>query len=567
MYYRPKEKKRNPLVTFLLSILLLVMMGVLVVLLAMVTGYIDYERPNLAERFAPTPTPTRPAVLYVADGDAHFAEGKLKEAVAAYEEAIQRDPASDVPYIRQSRLLVYLRNTAKAVDRAAQAVVLNPTSPENLAYYCRALDWEARYGEALDACSCALELDPYYAEAQAFLAEIYADQGDWIPARTTAQQAIETDFQSMDAHHNMGYALEVQGRYGEAVDSYENAIRLQPNLGPLYVDAGRASYWLGDLAAAAEHFKQALKLSPTDPEAYNWLGLTYYTNGEYSLAIDAYEQSLGIGPNYVSSNPRGTSAWGSLALVYYTRQNFEQSIEYFPKAIELAETQFLRRAREVEVRAELQTLTGPESIPILKGRFDISTDQNELTYTARFQPVTYLSSLELDPEQSCTTSIVRSIQNETELIGPPQSLTATLAFSQATGAATLDLVSGNLLLDLQGLPQPKTTPYEIRVNFWPNRGDSVGYFQPDANHSAQINIQFEEKLTAPVEYYYEIGLAYAYLEPPLCQEAVPWLLKALDIDSSGFNPAWAGLRICPSANSPPTPIPTFTPPPTPLAGE
>ena len=87
----------------------------------------------------------------------------------------------------------------------------------------------------------------------------------------------------------------------------------------------------------------------------------------------------------------------------------------------------------------------------------------------------------------------------------------------------------------------------------------MGYFQPDANQKAQVAVKFEQELSAPVEYYYLLGLAYAYLDPPLCEQAVPWLLKSLKIDSSGWSPAWAGLRICPSPDSPPTPIPTSTP--------
>jgi tetratricopeptide (TPR) repeat protein len=351
----------------------------------------------------------------------------------------------------------------------------------------------------------------------------------------------------------------MQGRYGEAADFYENAIKLNPNLGPLYVDAGRTYYWLGDFEMAIDRFKKAIKLNPSDPEAYNWLGWTYYTNGEYTQAIDALEQSIGVGPSYVNTNPRGTSAWGNLALVYYTRQNFEQAIEHFPKAIELAESDFLRRVRQVEIHTEIQTLTGPESIPILRGRFAVPDNWSDLTYSAELQPVNYQSTLEIDSEQSCAVSIAQSIQSEAVLLDPTQSLSSTQIFSQSSGIATLDLTSGHLFLDLNHLPQPKTTPYEIKVNFWPNRTDSVGYFQPDGNQRAQVNIQFEEKLSAPVEYYYEIGLAYAYLDPPLCEEAVPWLLKALEIDSSGFNPAWAGLRICHSDDSPPTPIPTPTP--------
>lgn len=560
MYYRPRERRRHPLITLLLWLTLLASTTAFVILLAIYVGYINYEPPTLTQQFEPTPTPTRPAVLYIGDGDTYFAEGKLREAINAYEEAIQLDPDNDIPYIRQSRLLVYTRETAKAVDRAEKAVLLNPTSPENLAYYCRALDWEARYGEALDACSCAIELAPDYAEGYAFLSEVYADQGNWRLAQETAQQAIDANYQSMNAHHNMGYAFEVQGRYEEALKYYENAITLAPKLGPLHVDVGRSYYALADYETAADYFKTAIRLSPTEPEGYNWLGWTYYTTGDFPRAIDALEQSIGVNPTYIVSNNRLTSSWGNLATVYYVRQNFEEAIELYPKAIDLAERQFARRARQVELLTEVETLSGVETIPVLRGQFVEPNSSLQTTDTAQLEPIPYKPALEIDSEQTCAATIVQSIKNEELLAGSTQTLTTTQTFSQATGTATLDFNNNLLSLTLNNLP-PTDTPYEIQVTFWPDRTDSVGFIQPTNDGNIQVNIQFEEKLQAPIEYYYTLGLAYAYLDPPVCNEAIPWLLRSLEIDSSGGNPAWAGLRICPTSDSPPTPIPTWTPTP------
>ncbi len=553
MEYRPQEKKRNPLISLAIFLVLVGFMLVLVFLLSILVGYVDVEVPSMAQQFGPTPTPTRPAVLYIADGDSYFAEGKLNQAIDAYEQAIELDPDNHIPYIRQSRLLVYTRDTAKAVERAEQAVLLNPDIPENMAYYCRALDWEARYDEAFDACECAIELDPDYAEGYAFLSEIYADQAQWVLARTTAEQALEVDFQSMDAQHNMGYALEVQGRYGEAVEFYENAITLAPNLAPLYVDAGRSYYWLGDFETAADRFKKAIKLNPTDPEAYDRLGWTYYTDGDYTRALDALEQGVGVDPTYYK-------AWGHMGMLYYTRQNFETAVELLPQAIELAEAGFFRRARWIELSTEVETLTGPQSVPVLRGRFT-QPEVGNTNYVAQLKPLNYQTTLRPDVDDSCAASIVQAIQSEAVLLGPSQSITLTQTFSRATGTAVLDLTNGNLFLDIENIPPPESIPYEVEMSFWPNRTDSVGYVQPGIDQKLQANIQFNEKLTAPIEYYYSLGLAYAYLEPPLCERAVPWLLKSLEIDSSAYNPAWAGLRICPSADSPPTPIPTPTLPP------
>jgi tetratricopeptide (TPR) repeat protein len=269
------------------------------------------------------------------------------------------------------------------------------------------------------------------------------------------------------------------------------------------------------------------------------------------------EQGIAVDPAY-------DRAWGHLGLVYYTRQNFETAIEYLPKAIELAEGRFLRRVRQVEIKAEVQTLTGPEFVPVLRGQFNISGAPDKLVYETELHPVSFESSLKIKLEEpSCWSSIVQSIENRPIRLGTDETVAFSQAFSQTVGTATLDFSNGNLLVEIDNMSQPETSPYEVTVSFWPNRIDDVGFVQPDGNQQIRTNIQFEERLAAPVEYYYTLGLAYAYLDPPQCDQAVPWLLTALEIDSGGYNPAWAGLRICPSRESPPTPIPTATPSPEP----
>lgn len=546
MYIR-KEQSRRPSLVRILFLLSLVLGGLWFL------RQLIYDRPAWTRPFEPTPTPTRTAISYIADGDSYFAEGSLAAAIEAYEQAISLEPGSDIPYIRQSRLLVYAGNTLKALQRAEQAVVLNPNSAENLAGYCRALDWEAQYGLALDACECAIELDPAYAPAYAFLSEVYADQADWIPARTTAQKALELDFQNLDAHHNMGYALEVQGRYREAVEFYENAIKLAPNLAPLYLAAGRNYYWLGNFEDAEERFKQAIKLAPADSEAYDRLGWTYHTDGEFARAVDALEQAIAV-------DPLNALAWGHLGTVYYTRQNYEEATRILPQAINLAEQEFLQRARTIEIYTEVSGLSGAQFVPVLRGRFFAAPDQSGTELTATLSPLDRgQTSAGLDAAQTCGELIAHSIQNQVIQLSPTENIDYTLPFSATAGTARLNVFSGEVSIEMENVPFPKTSPYEARITFWPNREEGLGYFQPDALNKVEFTARFSERSSAPLEYYYELGLSYAYMEPVQCERAVPWLLRALEKDPAYYNPAWEGLRICPSDESPPTPLPTPTP--------
>jgi tetratricopeptide (TPR) repeat protein len=69
-----------------------------------------------------------------------------------------------------------------------------------------------------------------------------------------------------------------------------------------------------------------------------------------------------------------------------------------------------------------------------------------------------------------------------------------------------------------------------------------------------------------VEYYYELGLSYIYLDQ--CDKGVPWLIKAVEMDPNAVA-AWGGLALCPEQpgeNRPPTPLPTPTPEVTPTPG-
>ncbi len=548
--YIHQEKKRKTSLLWVLILTILILTGL----------WFIKNQPEWAKPFEPTPTPTLEAQYYINDGEINFAEGRLHQAIKTYQKAIQLEPDNDIPYARESKLLIYTGDTAAALTKAEQAVLLNPGSVQNLAEYCRALDWEGLYGQAADACECAIELAPTYAPAHAYLSEVYADQASWISARTTAQEALDIDFQSPEAHHNMGYALEVQGRYAEAVEYYENAITLRPNLAFYYIAAGRNYYWLGNLDKAADRFGEAIKLDPGSPAGYDQLGWTYHTNGEDSRAVDALEQAIGVDPAYAK-------AWGHLGAIYYLRQNYEKAIDTLPTAIELAERQLLPKARHIQIRTQIEGSSGSELIPVLEGRFEQSLDGQSDILKANISPVQWVQDNR--PEESdftCGHLIAQKIKSQIVHASPTQDISFSQAFSQSTGTATLNLTTGELTLELENVPRPEAIPYQALIHYRPDKTESLGYIQPDEAGQIAENFSITTKTSAPLEYYYELGLSYAYLSPDFCAEAVPWLLKALEKEPAYYNPAWEGLKICPSDASPPTPLPTFTPTPTETSG-
>jgi tetratricopeptide (TPR) repeat protein len=173
MYIRsPKKRRSSPIRVF--------------ILLALIAGgaYILGWRRDVIKplQIGPTPTPTPTADDVMAQAQELYLEGDLDGAIAKYSEAAALEPADPTPSIWWAYLLTLRKRTVEAVEKAREAVGMAPDSAEALAALCMALDWDAegdqaKLQEALSACLTATDLDPGYAEAHAYLAEVYADLG------------------------------------------------------------------------------------------------------------------------------------------------------------------------------------------------------------------------------------------------------------------------------------------------------------------------------------------------------------------------------------------------------
>ena len=545
MYIGRKPRRRSPRLILLLL--------VLIAASSLFVYYIWTYEPEWSTPFEPTPTPTRTPQSYILEAEAYYGQGQLDEAIVAYQHAVDITPDDTEARIRLAHFLSLRQRSVEAVRHAQQAVLLEPSNPRALASLCQALNGESQYAEAFDACECAIELDPDYAEAHAYLAKVYVDTGDWIPARNLAEQAVELDYQSMEAHYYQGYVLEAQGRYDQAVEAYENAIILHPKLAPLYISVGQNYRVLGQFTEAIDRFEKASRLDPASPVGYDQLGWTYYTAGQYSRAIDTLEQATLIDPDY-------TPARGHLGIVYYVLQQYEEVIPILQQAIDLAEEDYLGRARRVIVIGQDTTHDPPQPIELMGGDIPPPGDEHAGTLSAGLTTIMTQERIIPKPEETCGDLIAHELSRQFPIArrgqvpsagglspmdeDPPADIPAPIArFLDAQGKATLDLDQGLIELELTGVPQPEGIPYEAQLLMWPDTKQSLGYFQPDAEGNAALSFTFKDVRSAPVDYYTLLGFSYVFLGQ--CEKGVPWLLNSIDIDPSPTNPAWQGLAECP----------------------
>ena len=76
-------------------------------------------------------------------------------------------------------------------------------------------------------------------------------------------------------HFNQGNKLAEQGRYEQAIEDYDQAIRLNPEDADAYYNRGIVYYELGQLERAIEDYDEAIRLNPEYTKAYYNRGIVY----------------------------------------------------------------------------------------------------------------------------------------------------------------------------------------------------------------------------------------------------------------------------------------------------
>jgi len=319
---------------------------------------------DIKSPFAPTPQPTRTSASYAFEGDAQFSAGKLDAAILAYQEGVKVDPNNAGLWAKLARIQTYSSallitdaeqsaRLKEALVSAKQAVALAPDDSTAHAILAFALDWNANpllvsdkaaqdyLLQAEQEALRAQQLDNKNTQALAFYAEILIDQQKWTQAESYIKQAIDRDPSSMDVHRVYAYVLETLGVYNQAIQEYDKAIVIAPNMTSLYLRAGANYRRLGLSSPNAdtqkqlfekslEYFAEAAKINQQlkvrDPTPYLSIAKTYSQMGEYFSAARNAQKALDFKPD-------SADIYGQLGIIFFKNRNYEGSIPVLKCAV------------------------------------------------------------------------------------------------------------------------------------------------------------------------------------------------------------------------------------------
>jgi tetratricopeptide (TPR) repeat protein len=87
-------------------------------------------------------------------------------------------------------------------------------------------------------------------------------------------------------------------QYEQAIDSYNEAIRLKPGDAEAWVNRGLAYGYSGETDKAINDYDAAIRLDPKDVRALNNRGWAYRTKAKYDLALQDLNLAIKLEPDY-----------------------------------------------------------------------------------------------------------------------------------------------------------------------------------------------------------------------------------------------------------------------------
>ena len=121
-------------------------------------------------------------------------------------------------------------------------------------------------------------------------------------SKTLWAYTVQHNPQSSIAHNNLGDALLNAGRVSEAIEQFEQALKIKPDDPYAHNNFGNALMTAGRMSEAVEQLQQALKVKPDYAEARNNLGAALVRSGSMSEGIEQLEQALSIKPDYAEAH-------------------------------------------------------------------------------------------------------------------------------------------------------------------------------------------------------------------------------------------------------------------------
>lgn len=233
------------------------------------------------------------------------ARGRYAEAASHFQEALHTEPANADTHNSLGNVLQELGRPEEAEAHFREAIRLQPTFAEAFNNLGNVLHDQGRLAEALAAYREALRLRPSYVTALNNLGLTLHTLGKMADAVEQYQHALRLEPDNPSSLNGLGLALRGQALFTDAIAQFQRVLQL-PTSAAAYAEAynhlGIVYRELGHSTEALQHFQQALRLKPDYAEACNNLGAVHQEQGNLTDAVAQFQEAIRLKPRFAEAH-------------------------------------------------------------------------------------------------------------------------------------------------------------------------------------------------------------------------------------------------------------------------
>jgi arylsulfatase A-like enzyme/Flp pilus assembly protein TadD len=225
-------------------------------------------------------------------------QGRCKEALPRLQELVKRDPHNFPALSMAGSCLEDAGRIESALALFRRASKENELSAVPVANAAGCLQKLGKKAEAEKEYRHALALDPSLGEAASNLSQLLRERGERAEGLRVLDAAMAAGSYSSEVYLERGLLNAELGRVQDALRDFREAARRNP-INPVPVEnAARAAYRMGRAREAVQTYEQLLRLQPNRADVWKTAGAIYlYDLKEDQDALRCFRRALSLEPD------------------------------------------------------------------------------------------------------------------------------------------------------------------------------------------------------------------------------------------------------------------------------
>ncbi len=217
-------------------------------------------------------------------------QGKTKEAVSLYKEALSKKPT-----LRQAaeNLAVIAQNNGDEAGAVRIYTDILNNYPDDAGSRARLAEISRRKGDldkAVELSREALFRDPKTLQAYKTMMQVYYEQKQYSLARLIALRASKLDDSDPEVSYTLGLINLAEKEPAKARSQFKKAVESRPDFLPAHYQLCRMAFAQEDYQGAEEHLRRILQANGKNADALLNLGVAYKGMGQLDKAMATYDE-------------------------------------------------------------------------------------------------------------------------------------------------------------------------------------------------------------------------------------------------------------------------------------